>query len=54
MVFHSSSFTPEQSYYDKKVLGSGKFSFKELNILSLFPKGNMGEKKAVGLVMHCD
>lgn len=50
MVFHSLFFTSEQSYDDKKVLGYGKFLFKELNILSLFPGGNEGEKKKVGLL----
>lgn len=45
MVFHFSFFTSEQLLYDKKVLGYGKFSFKEFNILSLFLKGNMDEKK---------
>lgn len=54
MVFHFEFFTPEQLYYDEKVLGYGKFSFKELNILSSFSKGNRGEKKEVGLVIQCN
>lgn len=54
MVFPFSFFTPKQLYYEEKVLGYGKFSFKEFNILSSFPKGYRGEKKEVGLVIHCD